>query len=73
MRKAEDLNDREIEAIVSEVEAAVLSGKTRRAPEIEVMRTRLAAMESIIANFDKDLNALAASQSPHRQPVWAQM
>ena len=62
MRKAEELNDREIDAIVSEVEAAVLSGKTRRVSELEVMRTRLAAMESIISNFGKDLNALAASQ-----------
>jgi hypothetical protein len=71
MRKAEDLNDKEIDAIVSEVETAVLAGKTRSAPEIEVMRTRLAAMESIIASFGKDLNALTESQSPRRPSVLA--
>ncbi|GHV76422.1 hypothetical protein AGMMS49942_12430 [Spirochaetia bacterium] len=61
MLRAEDLNEKEIESIVSNVESAVSTGKIRRVSDEEVMRTRLAALENAIAQFNRDLDMLYVS------------
>ena len=71
MTKAEDLSEQEIDAIVGEVEAAVAAGKIRRVPDVEVMQTRLAALQNIVALFSRDLNALSSANSAPRDAVLA--
>jgi hypothetical protein len=69
MPRAEDLTEKEIESIVSDVEAAVGAGKIRRVSNEEVMRTRLAALENTIAQFNRDLDTLYASKNMRREAV----
>ncbi|GHV83401.1 hypothetical protein AGMMS50212_07410 [Spirochaetia bacterium] len=69
MPKAEDLTGEEIESIVSDVETAVLAGKIKRVSNEEVMRTRLAALENTIAQFNRDLDALYVSKNMKREVV----
>ncbi|GHU56751.1 hypothetical protein FACS189442_5520 [Spirochaetia bacterium] len=67
MPRAEDLNEKEIESIVSNVESAVNTGKIRRVSDEEVMRTRLAALENTIAQFNRDLGMLYVSKGMRRE------
>jgi hypothetical protein len=69
MPKAEDLTEKEIESIVSNVESAVSAGKIKRVNDEEVMRTRLAALENTIAQFNRDLDKLYVSKGMRREAV----
>jgi hypothetical protein len=66
MPRAEDLTEKEIESIVTDVETAVSAGKIRRINDEEVMRTRLAALENTIAQFNRDLDRLYVSKGMRR-------
>ncbi|MDR0877447.1 MAG: hypothetical protein LBN21_05295 [Treponema sp.] len=67
MPKVEDLTEKEIESIVSDVESAVSTGKIKRVSDVEVMRTRLAALENTIAQFNRDLNKLCMARDMRRE------
>ena len=71
MPRAEDLTEKEIESIVSDVDTAVQAGKIRRVCDEDVMRTRLAALENAVALFNRDLDTLYAEKAMSRKTAVA--